>query len=203
MAGVRKTKVEVDKLNEKELRELVPTLLQQIAELQRMVYGRSSEKSSYMDPTSLLPFVERDELRADLEEAEAKAKTVTVTVPAHERKVNSRRKDFPDYLPRRHTEHELFGDDLLCPGCGEPRCEFGEETAQELEHIEFTYVHVIHRKKYVCRPCQGNIIVASGGQRVIEKSILGPGFLAQIIFERFGSHMPYARLEQLRASHHR
>ena len=51
MAGVRKTKVEVDKLNEQELRDLVPTLLQQIAELQRMVYGRASEKSRYMDPT--------------------------------------------------------------------------------------------------------------------------------------------------------
>ena len=201
MTCARETKVEVEKLDEQELRELTSTLLQKIslqeqriAELTRMVFGRSSEKSRYMDPATLLPFKELDELRADLAEAEAKAKTVAV--PAHERKVNKRRKDFPDHLPRRTTVHEVDREELPCPDCGEPRSEFGEETAQELERIEFTYVHTIVRKKCVCRRCEGNIIVASGGQRVIEKSILGPGFLAQIIFERFGNHMPYARLEK-------
>lgn len=194
VAGIRKTKVEVSKLSESELRELVPTLLQRIAELERMQFGRSSEKSRYMDPATLLPFAELDELRADLEKAVAAAEMIDV--PAHTRKANKRRKDFPDHLPRRTTVHEVNREDLPCPDCGESRIEFGAETAQELERIEFTYVHEIVRKKYVCRPCEGHVIVASGGQRVIEKSILGPGFLAQIVFERFGNHMPYARLEK-------
>lgn len=208
MAGAEKITVDLEQLDEAGLRELVPTLLrkialqeqkialqeQRIAELIRIVHGRSSEKSRYLDPSTLLPFAEFEELRAELEEARSSARTVEV--PAHERTVNKRRKDFPDHLPRRTTVHEVDPGELPCPDCGELRSEFGRETAQELERIEFTYVHEIQRVKYVCRRCEGNVIVASGGQRVIEKSILGPGFLAQIIFERFGNHMPYARLEK-------
>lgn len=201
MVGGQKITIEVDKLDEEGLRSLVPTLLekiallnQELADLRRMAFGRSSEKSRYVDPSTLLPFAEIGQLRSDLEQAQAKVQTVVV--PAHERKVNTRRKDFPEQLPRRHTVHVVGSEDLPCPDCGEPRREFGEETAQELERIEFTYVHVISRKKYVCRACEGNVIVAPGGQRVLEKSVVGPGLAAQIIFERFDNHMPYARLEK-------
>ncbi len=44
--------------------------------------------------------------------------------------------------------------------------------------------------------CSGNVVIASSVARVLQKGILGGGFLAQIIFERFGNHMPYARLEK-------
>lgn len=201
VTGGQKITVEVDKLDEGGLRSLVPALLekiallnQEVADLKRMVFGRKSEKSCYVDPTTLLPFAEIDQLRSDLEQAQANVKTIEV--PTHERKVNTRRKDFPEQLPRRHTVFEVDSEDLPCPECGEPRQEFGAETSQELERIEFTYVHVMSRKKYVCRDCEGHIIVAAGGQRVLEKSTLGPGFVAQIIFERFDNHMPYARLEK-------
>ena len=61
MKRARETKVEVDKLGEQELREFTSTLLekislqeQRIAELTRMIFGRRSEKSRYMDPATLL-----------------------------------------------------------------------------------------------------------------------------------------------------
>jgi hypothetical protein len=40
------------------------------------------------------------------------------------------------------------------------------------------------------------VVIADGPARVLDKGILGPGFLAQILFDRFGNHMPYARLEK-------
>lgn len=46
----------------------------------------------------------------------------------------------------------------------------------------------------------GHVAVADGPERVLDKSLLGPGFLAQIVFDRFGNHMPYARLEKKYAS---
>lgn len=201
MVDPKTTRIDLEQIDEAGLRELVPMLLekialqdQRIAELVRMVHGRSSEKSRYMHPGTLLPFAEFDELREDLEAAKKAAKTVEV--PAHTRTANKRRKDFPDHLPRRTTTCAVDADQLPCPDCGEVRVQFGVETRQELERIEITYVHVFERAKHACRSCQGNVIVADGPPCVIEKSILGPGFLAQIIFERFCNHMPYARLEK-------
>jgi hypothetical protein len=39
-------------------------------------------------------------------------------------------------------------------------------------------------------------VTAPGPDRVIDKGILGPGFLASVCVERFGNHMPYHRLER-------
>lgn len=39
-------------------------------------------------------------------------------------------------------------------------------------------------------------MTAPGPDRVIDKGILGPGFLASVAVERFGNHMPYNRLEK-------
>jgi hypothetical protein len=56
-------------------------------------------------------------------------------------------------------------------------------------------VHEIARKKYACATCKEGVITAPWRGRVIEKGLLGPGFLAHVITERFGNHLPYYRLE--------
>lgn len=201
--GGRATTVNVENLDEAQLRVLVPDLLmqlaglqKQIADLQRMLFGRRSEKSRYLDATNLLPFAQAavEELRTEAQAAEEEAETVHV--PAHDRKRSKRRKDFPEHLPRHRTVFEVTGDALLCPCCGKPRRAFGEEVSQELERLEISFVHEMVQVKYSCAACQGHVIVAERPPRVIEKGILGPGFLAQILFDRFSNHMPYARLEK-------
>jgi len=197
----RKTQVDVDKLSETELRDFVPGLLQQVASLEqqlaefkRMLFGRKSEKSRYLDQKELLPFAELDALQKQVEEAKAAAETIEV--PAHTRKKNKRRNEFPDHLPRRTTTSSLTDAERACPECGDKRIKIGVDTSKELERIEFTYVHEMDREKYACRKCSGHVVMAPGVDRVLKKGILGGGFLAQIIFERFGNHMPYARLEK-------
>ena len=133
-------------------------------------------------------------MRAEAKQAECAAERIEA--PAHSRTVTKRRSDFPDHLPRKRTECTLVESMRACPGCGDVRAVIGEVTSQELERIEFTYVHAIARKKYAFRKCEGHVVVASGIDRVLDKRLLGANFLAQIIFERFGNHMPYARLEK-------
>lgn len=201
--GGRTTTVNVEGLDEAQLRALVPDLLtqlaaqqKQIAELQRMLFGRRSEKSRYLDETNLLPFAQDavEELRVEAKAAEEEA--ATVHVPAHDRKPSKRRREFPEHLPRHRTTYEVTGDALLCPCCGKPRRPFGEEVSQELERLEISFVHEMVQVKYSCADCEGHVVVAERPPRVIEKGILGPGFLAQILFDRFSNHMPYARLEK-------
>ena len=45
------------------------------------------------------------------------------------------------------------------------------------------------------KACASGVKIAPGPDRVIDKGILGVGFLAHVLVERFGYHMPYNRLE--------
>ncbi len=199
--GKQTKQAKVDEMNEAQLRDLVPSLMHtisllrtELADLRRGKFGKSSEKGRYVDPKDMLPFPGLEEQREAAKETEEAAETITV--PAHERKRSKRRSEFPDHLPRRRTEWHIASEMLPCPCCDTLRVKIGEEMTQELERIEFTYVHVIAREKVACPKCEGEIVVAQGPDRVLDKCLLGPNFLSQIIFERFANHMPYARLEK-------
>jgi transposase len=92
------------------------------------------------------------------------------------------------------TTYELPVEERQC--CGQTMAEMGEVVTRELERLEVTVVHEIARRKYACRQCEEHLALAPGPTRVIEKRLLGSGFLAQVLAERFGHHTPYHRLEQ-------
>jgi transposase len=110
-----------------------------------------------------------------------------------------RRKQFPSHLPVIRTTYELGGDQRRC-ACGQELSEIGEEVSKELERLEIAVVHEIARKKYACKRCEQGVKVAPGPDRVIDKGLLGAGFLAHVLVERFAHHMPYNRLETKYAS---
>jgi transposase len=92
------------------------------------------------------------------------------------------------------TISELKPEDRTC-ACGGELTEFGEEVSTELERVETTVVHELVRKKYACASCKQGVVTAPWRGKVIEKGLLGPGFLSHVIVQRFGNHMPYFRLE--------
>jgi transposase len=106
-----------------------------------------------------------------------------------------RRKQFPPHLPLFRTTYELPESERRC-ACGAELKEIGQEESRELERLEITAIHEIARKKYACKTCQEGVKTAPGPDRVIEKGLLGAGFLAHLLTERFGNHMPYNRLEK-------
>jgi transposase len=69
------------------------------------------------------------------------------------------------------------------------------ETSRELERIETTIVHEIARTKDACSTCHEGVVTTAWQGKVIDKGLLGPWFLAPVITERFGHHLPYYRLE--------
>ena len=111
------------------------------------------------------------------------------------KKKGGRRKQFPPHLPVVRTTYELPEDDRKC-SCGGDLHEIGQDVRRELERVEISIIHEIACKKYGCRNCTEGVRTAPGPDRVIEKGILGRGFLAQVIVERFSNHMPYYRLEK-------
>jgi transposase len=105
-----------------------------------------------------------------------------------------RRKHFPPHLPVIRSTFELPEDQRRC-ACGASLGAIGEEVSRELERLEISVVHEIARTKYACKACATGVKIAPGPDRVIDKGILGVGFLAHVLVEHFGYHMPYNRLE--------
>ncbi len=193
--------IDVNQLGDVELRELVGKLMGEVARLQkdnsalrRMLFGRRSERTKFVVGPGMLPFAEFEELKVDLERATAQAKQVEIAT--HTRNVNKRRSELPAHLPRERVERTLPEAERACPECGTTRQEIGEDVTQELERLEICFVREIAQKKYACRACQGHVVKAKAPDRVLEKCLLGPAFLAQVAFDRFANHMPYARLER-------
>lgn len=178
--------------------ETIAQLEQQNRVLAKWVFGRSSEKRT---PEPIDPVLQGNLFVAQIAaEAERLAEqhrvvaTVTVEVPAHTRTRTRRRGEFPAHLPVVRTVCELKDEDRVC-ACGGELKAFGEETSRELERIETSIVHEIARTKYACTTCHEGVVTAPWRGKVIDKGMLGPGFLAHVITERFGNHLPYYRLE--------
>ena len=164
--------------------------------LAKLVFGKSSEKRTPLSTDSSLQgnlFLK--EIAAEAARlAEQYQVVATIEVPAHQRAKKGRRSTFPEHLPTVRTVCELKEEDRTC-ACGGTLEAFGEETSRELERVETTVVHEIARKKYACATCREGVVTAPWRGKVIEKGLLGPGFLAHVITERFLNHLPYYRLE--------
>jgi transposase len=121
--------------------------------------------------------------------------TIELTTPKSDRQPSKRRQKLPSHLPKVRTTYELPAEQCVCV-CGGTMHEIGEDISSELMRVEFTLVHEIAKKKYACRACEGAVKTAPGPARVIDKGLLSPSFLAHVITERFGMHLPYNRMEQ-------
>ena len=174
--------------------------------LKRMLFGPRSERRAGDVPAPDQSLLALGEVVAQAERvAKEEGSVATVEVASNGEPVKSRRKrsvrrsQFPEHLPVLRTTFDLREAEKVC-ACGSTLSPMGEETSKELERIEVTLVHEIVRKKYACPCCRENVVVAKGPARVIDKGLLGVGFLAHVLTERFRHHMPYHRLESKYAS---
>ena len=188
--------------HERTSRERISELEHQIDVLTRIAFGRSSEKRKPTGIPTGNPNQQHLFLTDILADAERVAEETGVVghlniTPSKPRKgkKNGRRATFPDCLPVVEAVFELPEEQQRC-SCGGKLHRIGFEETKELERIEVTIVLKKKRAKYACRSCSDGVTVASGPARVIDKGLLGVGFLANIITERFVSHMPYYRLEK-------
>ena len=175
----------------------IAQLVQNVDALKRMIWGGSEKQSTNAAPLESAQLFLAGILERALRGPEAKGSVATseVHVPAHTRKKKGRRNQFPEHLPVLKTTFELAETERSCP-CGGHLEPMGKESSKELERVEFSLVHEIERVKYSCRTCQENVVTAPGPERVIDKGLLGVGFLAHVLTERFLNHMPYHRQEK-------
>jgi transposase len=157
----------------------------EIARLRRERFGPSAERSAR---------IEQLELRLeDLEEAagETTVKSEeTVTVAGFARQKPARR-PLPDHLPRHRIVHP--GPEA-CSCCGSAALrKMGEDITETLERIPASWRVIQHvRERFSCRACE-TIAEAPAPFHPISRGRAGPELLAEVMFGKFGLHLPLHR----------
>lgn len=182
----------------KKLSQQVEYLTQQLADIQRLVYGRKSEKINadqldlFIDcvrDKDLPTLVHPDDETPDFEEA-----------PAHIKKKkrghHPGRAPLPNHLERE--EIHLHPDTLDCPCCGSEMKPAGEEISEELGVIPARFfVRRRIRHKYACHQCQDAVVRAELPPVAIDKSMAGSDVLAAIVVSKYADHLPLYRQQAI------
>lgn len=168
---------------------LIAHLKLQIAKLKREQYGPSAERSGRL----------LDQLEFQLEELEAAAGEDDVAAEMAARKTGvtaferqrPAKKPFPEHLPR---ERIVVAAPCSCPACGGTRLsKLGEDVTETLEVVprQWKVIQTV-RERFSCRDCE-TITQPPAPFHTVPRGWAGPGFLAMLLFDKYGQHQPLNR----------
>jgi len=165
----------------------------EIARLRHEQYGQSAERGTLLEQLELqLADLEEtaSESEAAAQIAAAAAARANITVQAFERKKPARR-PLPDHLPR---ERIVYPGPTACPCCGGTNLrKIGEDVTEMLEVIPRQWKVIQHvREKFSCRVCE-KISQPPAPSHPIARGRAGPALLAQVLFSKYGLHLPLNR----------
>ena len=172
---------------------LIEKMKYTIAKLKHEQFGRSSEKSAFLEQLELkLADLEENasEAEAAAQLASARASEKKITVQAFERKRPARRA-LPEHLAR---ERVVEPAPSACACCGGTNLrKIGEDVSETLEAIPRQWKVIQHvREKFSCRACE-KISQAPAPSHPISRGRAGPHLLAQVLFGKYGLHLPLNR----------
>ncbi len=134
-----------------------------IAKLQRMQFGRKSEKIDRQ--------IEQLELR--LEDLQADDGVAAVDEPKRRTRPEAGkptgRKPLPAHLPREDVVHQP--DDESCPQCGGTLAELGEDIAEQLDYVPGHWRVIRHRRLKKACTCCDCIVQATAPSRPIDRGM--------------------------------
>jgi transposase len=170
-------------------------LLHLLRQLQRMQFGRKSEK---LDPDQFALALE------DVEQAVAASEAVDdrqnkAAAAARAEKRRANRGALPAHLPRVHVTIEP--EDRNCPCCRSPMHAIGAETSERLDVIPARYrVIVTRRPKYACRTCEQAVVQAPAPERLIKGGLPTEAMVASVLVSKYAWHLPLYRQAQMLAA---
>jgi transposase len=161
-----------------------------IAKLQRMQFGRKSEK--------LQREIEQLELRLeDLEanRSEDSSSAAAASSPTPIPAAKPVRRPLPEHLPRETHRHEP--QEPRCPECDGELRKLGEDVSEVLEYVPAQFKVLRHvRPKLSCTKCE-RVVQAAAPSRPIERGLAGPGLLAHVLVSKYADHLPLYRQAQI------
>jgi transposase len=161
----------------------------EIARLKRARFGPSAERSARLDQLELA-LEDLAETAAVVEATQCAARPDAPEVRAFARRRPARR-PLPEHLPRHRLVHPC---PAACPCCGGTRfSKLGEDVTESLERLPARWYVIQHvREKLSCRSCE-TISQAPAPFHPISRGRAGPNLLAEVVFAKFGLHLPLHR----------
>lgn len=175
-----------------QLKLVVSGLQQQLAQLQKMIFGTKHERfvPVEVNPSQLTLDIEAEPI-ATCSLVEAKKITYTRTNVSVEQKplLHPGRMKLPEHLRREEIIIEPIEDIIACKRMGEEITEVLEYEPGEL------FVKKYVRPKYA-KPGGEGVLIGALPSRPLEKAMAGPGLLAQIVIDKYVDHLPLYRQMQ-------
>lgn len=177
----------------------VAKLTTMLQNLQKSMYGQSSEKSKYiLDQEQISLFNEAEvEYQGNAPEPEP------VQVAGYSRKPKRTKEELAANLPVVDVLCELEPVECVCPNCsGNLRPLGKEKVREELQYIPAQMqVNRYFAQSYVCTACeketgQATIVKAPVPQPVIKKSMASASTVAHVMYEKYVNAMPLHRQEK-------
>ncbi len=192
------TPPDVDTLDRTAVKALVASLYAEIehlklvvAKLQRMHFGRKSEKFHRQ--------IEQLELQLERLQAAAAQPTQPVEKPQPKAAPQRQRKSraLPGHLRREVHTHPP--KETCCPECGGTLRKLGEDVSEMLEYIPASFFVIRHvRPKLSCARCSC-VVQAPAPPRPVDRGMAGPGLLAHVLPGKYCTHLPLYRQSQIYA----
>lgn len=205
-------------LNAEQLRELIPDLIEKIAQQSQMIavkdsdiryrqakidklthelatlkrwkFGRSSELLNAGQVSLLDETIDADIAAIEQELQNLTPVTKTETQPRQQPK----RAALPAGLPRVDIHHE---PDATTCGCGCQLKRIGEDVSERLDYTPGVFTVEQHiRGKWACAQCE-TLIQAPVPAQIIDKGIPTAGLLAQVLVAKYSDHLPLYRQERI------
>jgi uncharacterized small protein (DUF1192 family) len=158
-----------------------------VAKLQRMQFGKSSEKLREKTQRQVRQAEERiSALQEEMAEVLGEQHDPVLPQPLRQ---SSARKPLPASLPRE--TRTLTPEETTCPACGGELSALGCDVSEQLELISSAFkVIETQRPKLACCSCD-HIVQAAMPSKPIERSYAGPGLLARIVTAKYAEHTPH------------
>ena len=156
-----------------------------ILKLQRMQFGRSSER--------LAQHIDQLELR--LEDLETNRQPISPVLESMLVGSKPVRHALPADLPRE-TE-TLQPKENACPDCGGTLTRLGDDVSETLELVpaRFKVIRTV-RPKLSCTRCD-RIVQEPAPHRPIARGIAGPDLLAHVVVSKYADHLPLYRQSEI------
>ena len=170
--------------------QLVQALRLRIAKLQKLAFGKSSEKIEQLElalEDLLVAVAEEDD--GPIDEGQDEPSPEAADAPALRR-----RPRVSDATPRERRE---LDPGTCCPDCGGDLRVVGEDVSELLDMIAAQMkVIQIARIKKSCRRCE-RMVQEPAPSRPIPGSMAGPKLLARVLVSTFDDHLPLYRQHEI------
>ena len=157
-----------------EWRDRALALEARVAELERMVFGKKSEKQ---------PVAPK------------------LTPPADPEKSRQKRKENAEALqslPEVRVEHPVPDEHRACPKCGgEAKRPLPPKTSEQWEYVPGHFEHRVHVRHVLACGCGEHIVTAPPPAKVIDRGKYGPGLCAHAVVSKCADALPLHRLAKM------